>query len=98
MRRKAFLVLMAALLGWTAFAAALEIHRTRWIVANDPWEEPSRWRFQSRHVEELRDFLTLARQHLPDGAVVGVAAEPDAPRESFFRYLWIAYLLPGYEL
>ncbi len=98
MRRKAFVALAAALLGWTAFATLLELHRTRWIVANDPWEEPSWWRIRSRHVGELKSFLDQARQLLPADTVVAVAADPEAPQESFFRYLWIAYLLPDYEL
>jgi hypothetical protein len=98
MRRKAFLALTAALLAWTAFAAALEIHRTRWIVVHDPWAQPSQWRFRSRHVDELRELLEAARRHLPAGAVVGVVDDPEASRESFFRYLWIAYLLPDHEL
>jgi hypothetical protein len=98
MRRKAFLFLAAVLLGWTALAAALEIHRSRWIVDNDPWTQPSRWRFRSRHVEELRELLEAEVRDLPEGSVVAVAADPDEPGEGFFRYLWVAYLLPEYEV
>ncbi len=98
MRRKSFVALTVALLAWTALAAAVEIHRSRWIVDNDPWPQPSRWRYRSRHVDALRDFAALARRHLPAGAVVGVVDDPAAPRESFSRYLWLAYLLPEIEL
>lgn len=98
MRRRGFVALAAALLGWTVFAAALEIHRTRWIVANDPWEEPSRWRIHSRHVAELREFLQEARPHLPTGQAIGVVDDPAAPEASYFRYLWAAYLAPDLEL
>lgn len=34
---------------------------------------------------------------MPAGSRVAVTNEPGPPEERFFRYLWIAYFLPGIE-
>jgi hypothetical protein len=97
-RSTARLVLLG-LLAWAVVACALELHRSEWLLRHDPFPEetPSRWRISSRPVRRVSHFLSAVRPLLPAGSRVAVVNEPGPPEERFFRYLWIAYFLPGVE-
>jgi hypothetical protein len=77
----------------------LEFHRSAWLLRHDPFpeERPSTWRITSRSVRRMAGFLARVRAAVPLGSQVAVINEPGPPRERFFRYLWVAYFLPGVE-
>ncbi len=93
-------LLFAALLAWTSWAFALELYRSFWLWSHDPWllNQPSTWRITTVHVARLRDFLTPISRLLPPGQRIAVISEPGPETERFFRFLWVAYLLPQHRV
>jgi hypothetical protein len=90
---------LLALLAWAAFACALELHRSEWLLRHDPFpeERPSTWRITSRPVARMARFAFFAAKALPPGSRVAVAAGPGLEGERLYRYLWLIYFLPGVE-
>jgi len=90
---------LLALLAWAAFACALELHRSEWLLRHDPFpeERPSTWRITSRPVARMARFASFAAKALPPGSRVAVAAGPGPEGERLCRYLWLIYFLPGVE-
>jgi hypothetical protein len=90
---------LLALLAWAAFACALELHRSAWLLRHDPFPEarPSTWRITSRAARRVAGFAAAAAPLLPAGSRVAVVNEPGPDDERFFRYLWLTYFLPGVE-
>jgi hypothetical protein len=92
-------LVLLGLLAWAVFACGLELHRSEWLLRHDPFpeEQPSTWRITSRPVRRMARFLSMTQAAVPIGSRVAVLNEPGPPRERFFRYLWVAYFLPGLE-
>lgn len=100
LRRRLFHAFAAAAVAWSAFACVVELHRVDWLVRRDPWgaDDPGRWRRTSTHVAAVERFAAAAAPYLPRDVPVAVASEPGPAEARFFRFLWLAYFLPGYDL
>lgn len=85
----------AAFAAWSVGACALELYRSLWLVAADPWaaDAPSTWRLSSSQVSRLEPLAEAVRARLPAETPVTVSSVL-RPGEAFFECLWVAYLLP----
>lgn len=101
MRKRLYLhVFYAALLVWAGGGFAIELYRNTWLYRADPWlaEEPSTWRVTSRRVDDLRVLLAPLATEDDTSLNIAVAVDLPSPKERFFLYLWVAYLLPRHEV
>lgn len=103
-RRRWTLALVAVLLAWTVAAS---LHQALWSWRYwrvDPWSErsPVQWLATSQHVASLgaqvRRALAAVEGPIPEGAVLAVSPDPSLEEQGFYLYLWVAYLLPEWEV
>jgi hypothetical protein len=99
-RRRGARAVLVLLLAWAAYGAALELYRSWWLVAADPWldSEPSTWRVGSGAARRIEHLARRIEPQIPPGSVVAVVSTPDAPREARVRALWLAYFLPRHDI
>lgn len=93
---------MGAAVAWCLFALVAELAATRREVslAERRQEVPVRLlRFGSHHLEDLERLARAVEERVPEGAVVAVAADLDAPEANQgLLALWFAYLMPRHHV
>ena len=100
-RRLVFQALLLALLAWVVVQGTRDAYRAAWYAWADPWpvEAPVLWPLDGGHVRHLEHLLARFDSCLPEpGGVIAVTIDPDLGEQSFYLYLWLAYLLPEHHV
>jgi hypothetical protein len=59
---------------------------------------PELWRFGTAESQRLERCLARAARRVPRGGKIAFLSSEGAGDDSFFRWRWAAYFLPGYDV
>lgn len=90
--------LIALLLAWSLVQGLRESWRALMYEIVDPWpaEAPVIWTPSTHHVAQLR--ADLGRLPLGDIETLAVVTDASLGDQTWYQYLWLAYLLPEHDL